>query len=184
MYQNMMGQQASPFGGPQVNGTGELRTPAPRPMPMPMPNTQMTQDYRFTPGYSPVQPGGVEYLRGQFGGGMPNYSGGGWGSGNGMRDHYFGGSSPWGAPVNNDWAHGPTIDSWHNRPTYGGFNPQPDGGSVQNPDMQNPFRTFNNGNPFYNAKGNLRMRYRPGGQMGGAFAQGRLAALMQPGTDY
>jgi len=75
-----------------------------------------------------VQPGGMDYLRGQFGGG-------------------------WNVAPDNDAAYG--------RPYFGGgFNPSPDGGRVDNPDMQNPFRTFNNGNPFYNAKGNLRMRYR------------------------
>lgn len=60
----------------------------------------------------------------------------------------------------------------------GGMMPQPDGGGEMNPGYAPmpapiPSRTFNNNNPFYNAKGNLRMRYRPGGQgpQGGGFGQ-------------
>lgn len=49
----------------------------------------------------------------------------------------------------------------------GGMMPRPDGGGMSNPGMGIPQRDFANNNPFYNAKGNLRMRYRPGGQMAG-----------------
>ena len=52
---------------------------------------------------------------------------------------------------------------------YGGM-PSPDGGPQMNPGI--PQRQFANGNPFYNARGNLRMRYHnnpgmlPGGNQG------------------
>lgn len=46
----------------------------------------------------------------------------------------------------------------------GGGAPTPDGGPMRNPDMQ---RQYANGDQYYNAKGNLRMRYRDGGQMAG-----------------
>ena len=50
-------------------------------------------------------------------------------------------------------------------PGFGGRPmPQPDGGPMRNPDMQ---REYANGDQYYNAKGNLRMRYRDGGQMAG-----------------
>lgn len=104
----------------------------------------------------------------QIGANMGGYGGGG--QMNNMAKQFNGGG--WNVAPDNDAAYG--------RPYFGGgFNPSPDTGALDNPEMQNPFRSFNNGNPFYNAKGNLRMRYRPGGQMGGAFAQG-----MQPGTYY
>ena len=43
-------------------------------------------------------------------------------------------------------------------PGFGGRPmPQPDGGPMRNPDMQ---RQYANNDQYYNAKGNLRMRYR------------------------
>lgn len=186
MYQNMMGSPGAPFGGQQVNNMGQqpVRNDrmgyAPGGMPQQNPNYaqlgqgvsnqfnqygQMGQQLSgHLPGYGSmgqqisgqmpfggaVQPGGMDYLRGQFGGGYRP----------GDMSKYFGGGGFNAIMPNNDAGFGqPTIDSWHNRPTYGGA-PQPDTGALDNPEMQNPFRTFNNGNPFYNAKGNLRMRYR------------------------
>lgn len=50
-------------------------------------------------------------------------------------------------------------------PGFGGaMMPQPDGGPMRNPDMQ---RQYANNDQYRNAKGNLRMRYRDGGQMAG-----------------
>ncbi len=126
--------------------------PMPRPMPMPMPG------YGGDAGFRGVHPGGSLPLDRGMGynpqpGGMPQRNPG-FSYGGGMP-------SPDGGPVRN-----PGF-------SYGGGMPSPDGGPEMNPGI--PQREFANGNPFYNARGNLRMRYRnnpgmlPGGNQGGSY---------------
>jgi len=108
---NQMGY--APGGMPQPNPNyGQMPAPAPRPMPMPYSvdfSRLLGGGMSQYPGFGgAVQPGGMDYLRGQFGGG-------------------YGGGSPWGAPVDNDSGYG--------RPTYGGA-PSPDGGAVHNDQRQ------------------------------------------------
>jgi hypothetical protein len=167
MYQNMMGSPGAPFGEQQVNDMGQQPMPAPRPMPMPnyrgygfnpqpggMPQPNPNYGQMPAPAPRPMpMPYPVDFSR-LLGGGMSQYPG-------------YGGNVV--QPGGMDFLRGQFG---------GGFNPQPDDGRVDNPDMQNPFRTFNNGNPFYNAKGNLRMRYRPGGQ---GDMRGQMDAFYQGG---
>jgi hypothetical protein len=181
----MMGSPGAPFGEQQVNGMGQQPMPAPRPMPMPnyrgygfnpqpggMP--QPNPGYGQMPAPAPrpmpypvdfsrllgggmsqypgfggaVQPGGVDFLRGQFGGAVQP------GGIDYLRGQFGGAPSPDG---------GPSVPGNERGYLFNNEYPRPDGGRVDNPDLQqNPFRTFNNGNPFYNAKGNLRMKWRDG----------------------
>lgn len=131
--------RASLGGGmPQPNPNyGQMPAPAPRPMPMPYPvdfSRLLGGGMSQYPGFGgAVQPGGMDFLRGQFGGGFN--------------------PQPDGGRVDNPYMQHQSRDGGL---LYGGP-PQPDGGRVDNPDMQ---RQYANGDQYHNAKGNLRMRYR------------------------
>ena len=143
----MMFGQPSPMAGSEVQpggmnlrrmmfGQPNFGSPTPRPMPMP----------GYFGGQFPMpRPMPMPNPGFSYGGSMPSPDGGpvrnpGFSYGGGMP-------SPDGGPMPN-----PGF-------SYGGGMPSPDGGPATNPGI--PQREFANGNPFYNAKGNLRMRYRP-----------------------
>ncbi|NBT32707.1 MAG: hypothetical protein EBT13_12635 [Rhodobacteraceae bacterium] len=179
---NNMGQQPvrndrmgyAPGGMPQQNpGYGQMPAPAPRPMPMP---TFGGYGYNPRPGGMP-QPNpnygqlgqGVSNQFGQYGQMGQQIAGhmGGYGGGYGNMGQQINGHMPgygsMGQQISGQMPFGGEVQPGGIDYLRGQFDgaPQPDTGAVDNPDMQqNPFRTFNNGNPFYNARGNLRMRYR------------------------
>ena len=186
MYQNMMGSPGAPFGGPgsevQPGGVDYLRmnfgmpTPAPRPMPMPgygnmgqqisglgdqmpfggggfyRPENQPEMTAMPMPGYgfNPQPDDGLKYGIMPISG--PTYR---------LPDPGYGGR-PMPQPTYRPGGFPQPDGGGAMNPGFGGgMMPQPDGGGEMNPGYAPiPQRTFNNNNPFYNAKGNLRMRYR------------------------
>ena len=156
---------------------------------MGMASRQMGSQFGGGPAYGAGMQLGAQGMAQQFNGGMPSQVGFQQGMGGApMPDagrRYFG-NMPMPMP-NPGFSYGGGMPSPDGGPmpnpgfSYGGGMPSPDGGPAMNPGI--PQREFANGNPFYNAKGNLRMRYRDSGMVPNKY--GEMVRMPQPGDpDY